>query len=147
MRYSDEARRILIECDIPAAREFWAAVQTKFPQPIDDHETLIMIHSARTQAATIPLRLRVYSHHWLIERGLPSALPDYLKPVAERMYPRIVDAVGISVNVGSSHREFGEYVRTEMESAVLDAINSGVTDPDEVRRLMMLARADAWTKL
>jgi hypothetical protein len=66
-----------------------------------DAEALVTLHHARTQAESIALKLRAWSHRWLLEHGYPSGLPDHLKPSAERIYPRVVEGVGISVNFRS----------------------------------------------
>jgi hypothetical protein len=81
-------RSILQDLDVQAARLAWG-------EP-DDAKTLVMLHMARTAAKSIPMGLRAYSHRWLVDHGLPSQLPDELKPKAERMYPQVVSAVGIA---------------------------------------------------
>jgi hypothetical protein len=50
------------------------------------------------KAETVSFKARAWSHRWLTERALPSGLPDRLKPSAERVYSRVVEGVGISVN-------------------------------------------------
>src|ERR1044072_6980895 len=99
--YADALRRCLEECDVAGIRALWAQIPPGMPQPHTDAEALATIHRARTEANSIALRLRAYSHRWLEDRGLPSGLPDELRPRAERMYPRVVDGVGISVNIRS----------------------------------------------
>src|SRR5882724_2493650 len=101
MPHAAEFRRCLEECDISAVRKLWWHLAPNLHQPASDHEALATIHRARTEAAWMRLRPRAYSHRWLLDHGYPSALPDELKPKAERLYPRIVEAVGISVNVTS----------------------------------------------
>jgi hypothetical protein len=84
-------RSILKDLDVHAAKRAWG-------EP-DDAKTLVMLHMARTAAKSIPMGLRAYSHRWLVDHGLPSQLPDELKPKAERMYPQVVSAVGIAVKM------------------------------------------------
>src|SRR6266403_1167373 len=94
-------RRCLIDLDVAAARKLWAQTRPGFVRPDNDKEMLIVLHHARTQASSIALRQRAWSHRWLLDHGYPSGLPDKLKPRAERIYPRVVEAVGISVNARS----------------------------------------------
>ena len=100
-----------------------------------------MLHHARTQAASMPLNLRAYSHRWLLDHGYPSGLPDELKPRAERIYPRVASAVGISVNVRSAFmKPVAEALRGAMSDAVMDAYADGKTDPAFVSARMREAR-------
>lgn len=43
-------------------------------------EALTTLHLARTQCEKLPLKLRQYSHKWLLERGIGSMLPERLWP-------------------------------------------------------------------
>jgi hypothetical protein len=98
----------------------------------------------------IPFRLRAYSHRWCVDNGLPSQLPDELKPKAERIYPRIVDAVGIAVAAKSGDdgkAKLGALVRESMEHAVLEAYADGVKDPRLIQAMMMRARTRTFDKL
>jgi hypothetical protein len=71
------------------------------PQPKTKKDTLATLHVCRTVNEKADFKLRAYSHAWLIERSLPSQLPDHLKPRAERLYPRIVTAAAYSINFRS----------------------------------------------
>src|SRR5262252_6110655 len=95
-KHSAELRRCLLACDIEGVRRLWQHVAPHLPQPESDAAALMSIHYARTQMVSLPLKARAYSHRWLIDNGFPSGLPDALKPKAERIYPRIIDAVGIA---------------------------------------------------
>lgn len=97
-----------------------------------------MLHAARTVSESVPFQARAYSHRWLTERGLPSQLPDALKPKAERAYPRVVSGVGISVN--SKYVEVKNRVRGAMEYAVEDCYAMGDEDPVIVKKQMFEAR-------
>lgn len=132
-------RHCLEECDVIGIRRLWAHVAPDLPQPTNDHEALATLHRARTEARSIALRLRAYSHRWLLDHGYPSGLPDELKPRAERLYPQVVEAVGIAV--GSKYPEVVTSIRGAMEYAVLDTHADGVTDPVIVKNRMMEARA------
>src|SRR5215218_10937824 len=94
---SNDVRHILETLDVEGARRLWSFVNPHLPQDGTDADFLASLHHARTQAESMHLSHRAYSHRWLEERGLPSGLPDHLKPSAQRMYPRIVSAVGIVV--------------------------------------------------
>ncbi len=96
------------------------------PQPETYEAAEIAMHHARTQAESVQVRYRFYSHRWLSERGLPSALPTGLRPLAERIEPSIASAVGISVNFRSLWmQEAAGEVRGALEHAVLDAEAEG----------------------
>jgi hypothetical protein len=106
---------------------------------VSEAQTLAAIHIARTEAESMPLAARAYSHRWLLERGYTSRLPDRLKPSAERLYPEVVGAVGISAN--SKHLAIKTGVQNVMEYAVNDCYANGDTDPVIVKPRMMEARA------
>jgi hypothetical protein len=146
--YKDAMRRCLEECDVATARKLWAHVAPGMPQPRDDKEALIIIHHARTQSEVVTFPKRAYSHRWLTDNGLPSGLPDHLKPKAERMYPRIVDAVGIAVGATSeAHKPLVKLVRGAMENVVLDHYADGIKDPAIIKPRMLEARSAVIKKL
>lgn len=128
--------RLLLERGDPKAlRAAWHRVAPHLPQPASDEQAEIAMHHARTLAITIPLPLRQYSHAWLVERNLPSALPEDDRP------PTIAEAVGISVNFRSSYlRPAAAEVRAAMEHAVLDRFAAGDKSQIVVRAAMTEAR-------
>ena len=129
-------------------RKLWRHVSPHLPQPNTDEETLSAMHLARTQARSMPLKLRAYSHRWLTERSFPSQLPDHLRPKAERMYPRIVDAVGISVNAKSEFiKPIVPLLRGAMETAVLESYAEGQKDPSIIKNRMNEAKKTTMRKL
>ena len=140
--YSSELRRYLEACDVEGARRLWMHEFPHLPQPKDDSEALVALHMARTAASSIPMKLRAYSHRWLVERDLPSQLPDDLKPAAERMYPRIVTAVGLSVNATSELlKPAMEEIQKAVEAAILESYAEGKGgDAQHVRDRMKEAR-------
>lgn len=145
--YSTGFRRCLETLDVELMRKLWKHVRPNLPQPETAEDTLISIHMARTQANTIDVKLRGYSHAWLLERGLPSQLPDHLRASAERMYPRVVRAVGISVNARSPLLAAVVVpVREAMENAVNEAFADNASD-DIVSRHMADARSRTLRKL
>lgn len=134
-------RGILKDLDVAAAGRAWG-------EP-DAAKTLVMLHMARTAAKTIPMTLRAYSHRWLIDHGLPSQLPDELKPKAERVYPRVVSAVGIAVKMRDhALMAAGVEIRKAMEDMVLEAEADGrLLQPAFVKARMMEARDKTKRKL
>ncbi len=140
MDHAAEFRRCLEECDVPGIRRLSAHVMPHLPQPKSDAQALVSLHHARTQSAWIRIRLRAYSHRWLIERGLPSGLPDNLKPSAERLYPQKTAVVGISVN--SKYPVVQRAIHGAMRDAVLETYADGHAEqPEIVKARMMEARA------
>ena len=135
-------RRCLLDLDVAGVRALWAKQAPHLPQPKDDAEALVAVHVARTEARTLPLDARAYSHRWLVERGYPSRLPDKFKPRAERLYPQVVEGVGIVVAAASDVTKpiLGE-VRRAMSDAVEDCYaGSRKPEPEQVRRSMTNAR-------
>lgn len=147
--HSTEFRRCIIDIDIPAARKLWRHVAPHFPQPKTDHEALTTIHMARTQMDAMPMQMRAYSHRWLLDSGYPSQLPDELKPQAERMYPRIIEAVGLSINSSSPHlKPVADMVRIAMENTINDAYSNRVRPSlDQIKDMMAQARVKIIKKL
>ena len=106
---------------------------------------------AHHQPDTFAFRLRAYSHAWLLGEGLPSGLPDELKPKAERMFPRVVEGVGIAVG-GTSElgRAIAPLVRSAMSDAVRDVYADSKNRSPEVELVksrMALARTYTVKKL
>lgn len=129
------------ELDVVAARRLWRHVNPHLHQPANDHETLLMLHHARTQSNVIRLRERVYSDRWLVEHGYPTAMPDNLRALGDRLYPRIVEGVGISVAVSSEFmRPVGDALVQAQAAVVADAYNSGSVDTVKLKAAMEEAR-------
>lgn len=138
-RHANELCRLLEACDVAGIMRLHAHVFPHLPQPAGEHEALVSIHYARTQMPTMALRLRAYSHRWLLDNGYPSGLPDELKPSAERMYPVAARVVGISVN--SKYPVVERAIQGAMESAVFETYADGHEhQPEIVRARMMEAR-------
>lgn len=146
--HSAEFRRCLEAVDVAGIRKLWRHVSPHLPQPQTDAEALVTIHHARTQTDSIALKLRAWSHRWLLDHGYPSGLPDHLKPSAERIYPRVVEGVGISVNFRSPILQpIASLVRGAMEDAVSEAYADNNTEPSFVRARMQEARETTVRKL
>lgn len=151
MKHSAEFRRLLEDRDVARLRSAYAQIMPHLPQPKDDAQAEVIMHLARTTAQiveAIPFAKVAYSHRWLVERGLPSQLPDKLKPKAERLYPKIVHAVGIAVGSSSAHmKPAADMIRKAMEDAVSDCYANGDTDPAFVKLRLMAARTDEQKRL
>lgn len=148
MSLAKEFQRCMEEMDCVGYRDLWRKFSPHLYQPKNDEDARVTLHNARTQCNSIAFDLRAYSHRWLTERGFPSGLPDNLKPKAERLYPRVVSAVGISVNAKSEFmKPIVGLVRNAMEHAVLDAYADGREEPVFVKQRMMEARERTIQKL
>lgn len=120
-------RNLLEAGDVAGLRAAWASIMPGMPQPQTHDQAEIVMHRARTEAESITIKARAYSHRWLCERDLPSGLPDRLKPSADRLYPVVKSAVGISVNARNPYlKPAMAEVRGAMESAVLEADADGL---------------------
>lgn len=136
-----EFRQLLEAGDVDALRSAWHRLMPHLPQLKTREEAEIAMHMARTGASTVTLRARAYSHRWLVERGHQSQLPDELKPKAERMYPVIVEGVGIFIETRNDFLKPALLeVRGAMEDAVNDAYAEGRTEPSFVKARMEEAR-------
>ena len=134
-------RNLLEAGDVVGLMAFWAEVMPGMPQVKGYQEAETAMHMARTSAESVSLKARAYSHRWLTERDLPSQLPDEIKPRAERMYPVVVDAVGISVGSMSALTELATApVQRAMEAAVEEAYADNRRDPEFVTVRMNEAR-------
>lgn len=131
-------RRCLLELDIDDSIKLWSLLQPGLPVPETRQEVLICLHMARTAARSMPFKARAYSHRWLVDNGYPSQLPDRLKPRAERIYPKNVESVGISVN--SKYPVVKNAIYGAMQDAVLEAYADGEKDPEVIRKRMLEAR-------
>lgn len=137
----NEFRKLLEEGDFKGLRRAWKELMPGMPQPKNLDEAEKTMHMARTASASIPLRLRAYSHSWLRERNLPSQLPEKFKPRAERMFPVVVEGVGVSVNFVSPHLQpAAEKVQTAMNLAIEEAFADGEKDPAVIKAKMMAAK-------
>jgi hypothetical protein len=148
MSAQSEFHAALESGDIKLLRKASALLFPHLPQATSDAEAEIQLHMARTQMGSIDFRKRAYSHAWLIERGLPSQLPDDLKPKAERLYPRVVEAVFVSANSNSAIiKPAVKLVQKAMSDAVEDAYAEGRTEPAFVRERIQDARKSEIKKL
>lgn len=117
IRHAGEMRRCLLDLDVAVVRRLHRHMSPHLPQPANDREALASLHVARTQCGAIPLRARAYSHRWLLDHGLPSYLPDRLKPMADRLYPRVTEGVIVSA---TAHSELFKPVAGMIQDAMVE---------------------------
>lgn len=134
--------RLLLEAgDVEGCRRYWHKHAPGMPQPETREQAEISMHMARTAAHSVKLQLRAYSHRWLLERAMPSQLPEMLKPIAERMCPVIVEAVGVSVNFTSPIlAPAAAEVQGAMNAVVEDCFANGDRDPALIKGRMFEAK-------
>lgn len=141
--HAAEFRRCLDECDVAGIRALWTHVSPHLPQPANEADALATIHRARTESQSVTFAKRAYSHAWLTERALPSGLPDHLRPMAERMYPRVVDAVGVSVRARSpAFAPIAAAVQASVSDAVAEVYAAGRGSDIPLVRLRMREARD-----
>jgi hypothetical protein len=134
--------------DVQLVRRASARLFPHLPQPASDEEAETSMHMARTQMPDVTFKARAWSHRWLTERGLPSQLPDELKPKAERMYPVIADAVFVSANSNSpALKPVAKLVQGAMSDAVEDCYANGDKEPRIVRARIEEARKRTFREL
>ena len=141
-------RRCLFELDIAGLRRAQTEVKELacFPPAASDAEILLCAHQVRTAIAREGMhpwefRRCAYSHSWLIERGFESKLADHLKPKAQRLYPIIVDAVGIAAKtLGNRSTPLNRAVEKAMSDVVLDFYADGKKEPEPIKKRMREVR-------
>lgn len=137
-------RQCLEDVDTERLEKAWENCYPHLPVPKRRDDTLIVIHTARTMT-DMPLRLRAYSHRWLLDHGHQSYLPDELKPSAERLYPKVATAVGLSINTTNSMlKPAMPIIRGAMEQAVQEAYADGKeADIPHIKKRIQEARDKA----
>ncbi len=137
-------RDALRDGDVSRTRFLWAQVSPEMPQPENDAEAEVIMHQARTAADSVPMQKRIYSHAFLAERGLPSQLPDGMKPPRERRGPPVIfpaALIGVgSLSTSPDRREEAKAMERAMADAVGDMITSGITDRERIAKRMWEAR-------
>lgn len=142
MQHSALFKDMLEAGDVAGIRRLLPEAMPQFPAPTTDAEAEVTMHMARTSCPVLTFSKRAYSHAWLVERGYPSQMPDHLKPAAERIYPRVVEAVGILVKPSTpEHRPLVTAIQGAMETVVNEMFADGDRDPVMVKSRMMAARA------
>ncbi len=67
-------------------------------------------------------------------------MPDELKPKAERIYPRIVEAVGVSVKAMGGNIPLAKAIERAMSDAAAEAYADGNRNPAFIKQRMQEAR-------
>jgi hypothetical protein len=146
MKHSAEMRRCLIECDVVQMRRLDQHLMPHLAALSDD-DVLTTIHIARTCADFLSVQARAYSHRWLLDRGLPSELPDRLRPRAERMYPRVVDAVGVASHSGPGRKSaFNQAIQQVMVDAAAEAYADGHGSEPQIVKARILEKRAAFKR-
>lgn len=134
--------------DVRMVRKASAIAFPHLPQPETAEAAEASMHMARTQLDTLPLDARAWSHCWLTERGLPSQLPDELRPKAEQMFPVIAEGVFVSANSNSpALKPAAKLVQAAMSDAVEDCYANGDRNPKIVRARIEEARKRTFREL
>lgn len=136
-------RHALDEGDVAMLWRMWGKLFPERYQPANWQEAEIQLHVARAASASTATKLRVYSHYWLLERSMPSPLPDELKSKAEQFRPRIVSGVGFSWNAKSDILRAAKgtivaAVTARIEEMAADGLLE--TNPDLVRQEMLFTK-------
>lgn len=148
MASAAEFRAALASGDTRLVRKCAAAAMPHLPQPETDEEAEVLMHVARTETQSLPIKLRLWSHRWLSERGLPSHLPDELRPKAEQVHPIVAEGVLVAVMAQTEEmKPFARQLERAMSDAVADAYANGDTAPALVRRRMQEARSRTYREL
>ena len=131
----------LADMDVGRCMDLWRAAFPNMPCPETIAEAEIAMHMARTATESLPKRARVWSFQWLEERGLPSHLPDEMKP--DR--PEIATGVGIAVRSLSHDPDRvarASALQEKLAGAVEDAFLSGVRDAPRLKSMMNKIRSE-----
>ena len=143
MSISSELRSALDSGDPMEVTKIYDLTYPKMPKLADRHEAEVVMHKARTGCRVLKLEKRLYSHAWLMERGIKSDLPDDLRPPSQQVRPVIFSAVGVAVN-SLSHRsdrvEEAKAIEKVMARAAGDMIRAGITDGKRISARMWEAR-------
>lgn len=148
MSFQTEFLNCLEKGDIDGLCQLWRIYAPDRHQPDRDEAEFIM-HCTRTEIPNISFKERAYSHAWLKERNLPSRLPDHLKPKAERLYPRVFGAVGISFNAKNPIiKPAAKIIQKAMCDAVEDIYANGDQEKIElIKQRMEEAKTDELKRL
>lgn len=113
--------RCMLELDISGMRKLYAHTHPHL-QGGSDTQVLVALHMARTMADNVSIKMRQYSHAWLVAGGHHSSLPDHLKPKGEQVRPRVVPATGFAMMFGSKIlKPLIPHVEGKVHEVILDA--------------------------
>lgn len=136
-----EIRCILEDGNVDA---FLVANQILFPEGLElsRNEAEITMHLARTGSNQIDKQHRLYSHRWLIDRGLPSQLPQSMRKIVAES--KIVEAVGVAVMTQNPDLEpAAKAIERAMADAVEDCYANGDIRLELIQARIEVARQEA----
>ena len=136
-------RDVLDTGDAARYRFIWGEVYPSLPQLKDIDEARLSLHQARTNAESVRLEKRLYSHSWLRERGYQSGLPVCFRPEGEQVEQRIISAVGVAVTCLSdspTRRLEAKEIERIMGEAGAELIRAGIFDKELTAKHMWQAR-------
>ena len=126
----------------------WGKLFPGMPGPETVEAAEIQMHMARTAAESVRFRYRAYSHAWLLERGLPSQLPEEMRLPAERIHPVVVEAVIVGKpKMPEWLAPVADEVHKAMIIAVEDCYANGDRDPTVVQVQMDAAAKAAQARM
>lgn len=141
-------QRALRERDVPLLRRASAALFPEFPLPESEEEAIAQMHIARTMQSWMTLEERAYSHHWLVDRGLPTMLPPELRPGADRYRPEISKSVGVSHATGKEWlKDASPLIVQAMTRTVENNQDLIDKDPELLKDKILYARSDEFRRL
>ena len=114
-------------------RKLWATLFPQYPQPQTEEHAEIVLHLARTESEAVSTHKRLYSHAWLVERGLPSKLPDILRPRSE--HPERVLGVGLAVKSASGNRRRANKLQSKLEYIVHNEFRQSDNSEDVKKKI------------
>lgn len=136
-------RRALENGDVTECRKLWHLFHPYLPQAESYEMAEIDLHIARTAAKSVSLHKRLYSHEFLFERGLPSQLPDELRPKMQRRGKSVIfRAVGVAVGSVGAFKEDAKELERVMGEAGGEMLSRGITDPVRISAYMWEKRED-----
>lgn len=135
--HSAEFKRCMDTLDVAQARRLWRHVCPHLPQPSTDKAMLAQLHMARTMSPLMTRAQRFYSHRYLLDHGMPSGLPDEMKPLYERLYPRVETGVGLALHGSGWFKPAIPLVGKAMTDSIQDTLADGVKDPVIIRERML----------
>lgn len=148
MDHSAEFRRCLLEADVPGIMRIWKHTNPHLPQP-SPSEAYLQLHLARTEAESVPKKLKLYSYDLLYEHGYQKIDGKWVhgEPVFIGEGDPSVKALSVGIASKSRYADVRERIVAAMKDAYLNEIAKGITEPEIVRGKMLEARAKQRFKL
>jgi hypothetical protein len=142
MAAREEFLDLLRQGDVDGIIRVWRMIAPDQPQPESREAAEAAMHLARTQTEGLEFVYRGVSHMWLTERGLPSMLPDHLRPSLDRVEQRIEARTGVAVMASSEYmKPVAKEVEKAMAAAAGECHGNGTDDPEIIRAQMEQAKS------